>query len=786
MRTLDRSFAGGEITPEMFGRIDLTSFQTGLSTCRNFVVLPHGPVENRAGTEFVREVKTSARRTRLIPFAYSTSQTMVLEMGHQYIRFHTNGGTLLSGGVPYEIVTPYQEADLFDLHYVQSADVMTIAHPNYETRELRRLGATNWTLTVITFAPVISAPASVNATASGDLPATLPPVPGVTISSSTAGPDTPTYYVTAYSDNILSESSPSGVVAGGIDQTLPVTLQWKAVGGAQVYRVYRDNYMIGETTELTLIDDENAENTSVSFGVPSNGKITTKNDFYVATNVSASGEESYQSVSDSAFNDLTIPGLYNIITPASFSGAVSCNIYKLKNGIYGYIGSVAPGIGFIDDNIDPDMTRSPPVSATPFTGAGNYPGAVSYFEQRRLFAGTINQPQNMWMTRTGTESNLSTSTVTRADDAVSFRIAALTVSTIRHIVPLGEIILLTSSSEWRVTSADNGGITPTTVRVRPQSYIGASNATPAVTNSSMLYAAARGGHIREILYTMADNGAVGYGNSDMSILAPHLFDYKTVVDLAFSKAPYSILWAVSSDGRLLGMTYVPEQKVAGWHRHDTDGLFESCAVVAEGDEDRLYVVVQRTINGSSKRYVERLHTRQFEEAEDAFFVDCGDTYSGAAVTTISGLSHLEGKQVAVLGNGATFPLVTVSGGSITIDVPVTLAHIGLPITAEIKTLPMSTEQLEAFGQGRAKNVSKVYMRVYRSSGILAGPNENQLTPFKQRTTEAFGSPPRLIESAEIEISVGNNWTTNGQVVVRQDTPLPVTVLSMALETSVGG
>ena len=165
-RTFNRSFAGGELSPEMFGRIDDVKFQTGAAKMRNFIATPQGPAENRPGTMFVREVKNSNKKTRLISFTYSTTQTMVIEIGEGYFRFHTNGGTVLSGGVPYEVVNPYLEADLFDIHYVQSADVLTLVHPNYPPAELRRLGATNWTYTVISFAPTVATPGGVAVTAS--------------------------------------------------------------------------------------------------------------------------------------------------------------------------------------------------------------------------------------------------------------------------------------------------------------------------------------------------------------------------------------------------------------------------------------------------------------------------------------------------------------------------------------------------------------------------------------------------------------------------------------------
>ena len=676
-RSLTRSFAGGEVTPEFFGRIDDVKFQTGAAKMRNFIALPHGPATNRPGFAYVRQVKTSAKKTRLIPFSYSTTQTMVLEFGEGYIRFHTQGATLLDGGVPYEVVSPYLEADLFDIHYVQSADVLTLVHPNHAPRELRRLGATNWTLTTISFVPVLAAPGSVAAT-----------------NTVGTGSTTYTYKVTAVSDT-------------GLDESLA-------------------------------------------------------------------------SASASCTNNLLTSGNYNTVTWATVSGAARYNVYKESSGLYGYIGQ-ADGTSFVDENIAADFGKTPPISSNPLNGTGNYPGAVSYFEQRRCFAGTVNQPQNIWMTRSGTESNLNYSIPTRDDDAIRFRVAAREANTIRHIVPLGDLVLLTGSAEWRINSVNSDVLTPTTISVRPQSYIGANNVQPVIVNNNLIYAAARGGHVREMAYNFNVNG---YVTGDLSLRAPHLFDSLNIVDLAFAKSPQPIVWFVSSGGKLLGLTYVPEQQVGAWHQHDTDGTFESIAVVAEGDEDALYAVVRRTVNGNSVRYVERMASRLFVDPADAFFVDCGATYSGAPADTISGLSFLEGKTVSILADGAVHPQRVVTGGVITLDVEASKVQIGLPIEADLQTLPLAL-QIEGFGQGRMKNVNKVWLRVYRSSGIFVGPTADKLVEAKQRTTEPYGSPPDL-KSEEIPIMLTPTWADAGQVYIRQADPLPLTIVSLTLEVSIGG
>lgn len=255
--------------------------------------------------------------------------------------------------------------------------------------------------------------------------------------------------------------------------------------------------------------------------------------------------------------------------------------------------------------------------------------------------------------------------------------------------------------------------------------------------------------------------------------------------MAYAKAPLPVVWFVSTSGRLLGLTYVPEQQIGAWHWHDTDGVFESCTVVAEGQEDVLYCVVRRTINGQSKRYVERLHTRQFTAQADAFFVDCGLTYSGAPATTISGLGHLEGKTVSILADGAVHPQRVVTGGAVTLDQAAATVQIGLPISADLQTLPVAAQIDGSFGQGRYKNVNKAWLRVYRSSGIFVGPDASRLTEAKQRTTEPYGSPPAL-KSEEIQVMLTPAWADSGQVFVRQSDPLPLTVVSLTAEVALGG
>jgi len=894
-RTFFRSFAGGELSPEMFGRIDDVKFQTGAAKLRNFIAMPQGPAENRPGTAFVRAVKDSAKRTRLIPFTYSTTQTMVLELGDGYVRFHTQGATLLAGtgaayngatpytvgsmvsylgnnyycilastgnlptnatywylipSAAYEIPTPYAEADLFDLHYVQSADVLTIVHPNYAPRELRRLGATTWTLSTILFVSPVAAPSAPTVTAIRGRSINISSITNAAIA-----------VITTVADHNLGLGDP--VEISGVLGMTEANGFWIVHKNTPVTKLELQYYTTGA----------HFNSTSYGAATPNTGSVQYANqsqdldNFYVITSIATNGfDESVASPSGTVFNNLNVTGASNDLTWTAVSGALRYNIYKKQNGLYGYIGQSDTN-SFTDNNIAPDMGITPPIVDPVFMSAGNYPQAVSYFEQRRVFAGTTNEPQSMWMTRSGTESDMSYSLPVKDDDRINFRVAAREANTIRHVIPLTQLILLTSAAEWRVSPVNSDAITPTTVSVRPQSYVGASNVQPEIINNSMVYCAARGGHIRELGYSWQSNGFI---TGDLSIRAAHLFDNFNIVDMCYAKTPQPLLWFVSTTGKLLGLTYVPEQQIGAWHQHDTDGVFESCTVVAEGNEDSLYVIVQRTINGNSVRYVERMATRQVNLLKDCFFVDAGSTFNGTNSTattvtvtggttwgpdevltitassnlfvwpgttdvndaivltdstgasyrlkilatssptvatakvdkvipvalratpitvwafardTVSGLSHLEGKTVSILADGAVMPQVVVTGGVAVLERASVVVHVGLPYESDLQTLPVALN-IDAFAQGRVKNVNQSWIRVFQSSGVFVGPDENKLTEVKQRTTEPYGSPPSL-KSDEVSVVMTPTWAQSGQIYIRQSDPLPLTIVGITTEIVVG-
>lgn len=811
VRTNARSFAGGEVSGEFYGRIDQVKYATGLAVCRNFIPLPHGPVMNRPGTRYVNACRYAGKKARLIPFTYSDSQTMAIELGDGYARFHTQGGTLLAGAAAWSAATaytvgdavtmagvtwyckadhsnhsppnsaywvamsdawhelplPYAEADLFGIRYVQSADVLTLTHENYPPAEIRRYGATKWVYSVISFGATLTAPGGVSAAAT---PATTDPGPTLTQS----------YVVTALGAD--GAESVASATAQGANYTF-TDVTWSE-GKVLLAGDKRADWSVGDPARLSGTDhDGDYVVDSVVFDTAFTLDLTV-----LTLRAAGGGVVNFPSggsggsiIQMGVRNNLYDTGAYNTIRWSPVAGATRYYIYKESNGLYGLIGQTKETL-FKDDNIAADISRTPPGNANPFFGPGNYPRAVSYYEQRRAFAGTVNKPQNFWLTKPATESNLNQSIPTRDDDAIAYRLAAQKVNTIQHLVPLQALVLLTSSAVWRITSVNTDALTPASTSVKQQSNVGASAVQPVLASENMIYVASRGGHLREVSYSWQ---SAGYVSADLSRFNPDLFDGKDVVDMAFAQAPYPIVWCVSSDGRLISLTYVPEEQVTGLARHDTDGVFESVTVVPEGAEDAVYVIVRRVIAGQSVRYVERFESRQIKDPKGAYIVDCGARYDGPPVSVLSsGLSHLDGKTVNILADGAVHPPRVVTDGVVTLDHEASVIAIGLPIEADLKTLPVVLE-IDGLGQGRGKSVNKVWLRVSEASGVFAGPDFEDLTQYKQRSDEPYGTPPALL-TGELEITLDGGWSDGGQICIRQSDPLPVTIVSLTAEVQIGG
>jgi len=463
-------------------------------------------------------------------------------------------------------------------------------------------------------------------------------------------------------------------------------------------------------------------------------------------------------------------------------------VYKDPSGVtltYGWIGDSKSNT-FVDYNFAPITSDAPPQSRTPFAGSNDKPATVTYYQQRQVFANTNNEPQTLFTTQTGNYQSLRYSSPARADDAITATIAAKQVNEIRHLVAMGSLLMLTSGGEWKLTEGQDQVLEPSTIGVKPQSFNGASWTPPVVINSTVLYVQEKGGRVRDLAYEFTADTFTG---ADLSLLSEHLFEGYQIEEMTYATEPYGILWCVRNDGKLLGLTYQREQQVWGWHQHDLGGVVESVAVIGEGTRDALYMVVRRTIDGATVRYIERMQARDVSSPENTWSVDCGLQYSGVAATVISGLDHLEGETVAVVADGNEVTGLTVTAGTITLPRAATKVTVGLSFTPAIELLDIDQASSTTI-KGKVQSVSKVTLEVEKTRGGWVGPvNEDGTTgtmyEIKPRfQSDDYDSIP--LRTFKAEVNIEPNWSRGGRIRIEQRAPFPMAILSVIPSVDLGG
>ena len=841
------NFTGGEVSPRLDGRNDLTKYSSSCKTLENFIIYPHGAAARRSGTTFVAEVASSANKTRLIPFEFSTTQTYMLEFSNLKIRVYKDNGSVLegdktitaitqanpavvtsnshgysngdeilitavvgmtqlnskrflvanvttntfeltnkdgvdtdstaftayvSGGTAnkvFEITTPYTTAQLFEIKFAQSADVMYITHPAHEVAKLSRTGHTAWTLTDVVFTKgPFQDP---NTTTTTLTPASASVGSGVNITAS----------------SVTGINSGSGFLSTDV--------------GRQIY--FNSGYAtITAITSTTVV-----------------------------------------------VVDITI----------AFTNTNAITAWQLGS----------------------------------FSDTTGHPSCVSFFEQRLVFAGTTNQPQTIFFSKSGDYENMDANIggTVADDDAIIYTIASNQVNAIRFMTATRTLILGTAGGEFTVSGGGtDNAVTPTNILIKKQSNHGAANVDAIAVGNATLFLQRAKRKVRELAYNFDVDGYIA---PDMTILAEHITE-SGLTQMSYQQEPNQIIWGVRDDGELVGLTYQREQQVTAWHRHIFGGIVnvpiitvtdyanivtgtrivfqksdgtlvtltattgtasaqefkietsndvtaanlnasintantasgtgitssvasnvltitevtptglaylviksfdttrltavsqtkaecESVAVIpTDNSEYQTWVIVKRTINGITRRYVEYINTFDFTETDNTTFnfLDSALSYSGAAATTISGLNHLEGQTVHILADGATHPTKIVSSGSITLDRASTDVKIGLGYNSILQTMRLDAGSQNGTSQAKTKRIYEITIRLYESIGVEVGENLNNMERIPFRTSADVmdqGLPPF---TGDKTVEFRGNYETDGFIFVRQTQPLPLTVLSL--------
>jgi hypothetical protein len=512
---------------------------------------------------------------------------------------------------------------------------------------------------------------------------------------------------------------------------------------------------------------------------------------YVVTAVDdATGQESVASTGDTATNDLTLKRNYNTITWSAVAGASRYNVYKADNNqFYGYIGTT-DGLTFRDDNIGPALDRAPPEAYNPFSGADDYPSTVTLYEQRSVWARTRNAPNAVFASRSGQLENMDRSRPLREDDSLSFTIIAGRVNSVNQLVSTTGLLALTSDSVFTVDGDGQGGILvgnspPAT---RRQIGRGSSRLPPLVVDNVVFYAPSVGNSVRTIGYSFEVDGLK---SNDISIFSPHFFEGLEIVSWCYAQEPRSLIWAVRSDGRLLCFTWEQEQQVWGWTLCETDGLVKSICAISEDGEDRVYLIVERTVEGVARQFVERMASHHWDDVEDTCFIDCAVTAEfDPPQSSFAGLWHLEGRtDVAGVVDGVAVTGLTVTNGEVELpsNVPSgSKVTFGIPYQVDVELLPVRLNmQGKGSNVGRRQQAGDLVLSLRESRSILAGIDEDHLYPVKQRTSEAYGSPDDLM-NGDYTVSSDNKAGETIGCYIRQAAPLPFTLLGAGRDLVIDG
>jgi hypothetical protein len=415
---------------------------------------------------------------------------------------------------------------------------------------------------------------------------------------------------------------------------------------------------------------------------------------------------------------------------------------------------------------------------------GNYPVAVTFYASRLWWAtalavyGTVpDDYENMSGDFFGEVS---------ADASIWRYVLSQDVNRINWISGADRLLIGTNGGEFvGAPLTESEPIGPGNFQVKRQSNVRSRGIQPVLVGTSACYVQRAGKKLIATSYAIQNDSYIA---QDLAVLADRV-TRSGIVATAYQGEPHSIIWCALASGGLRGFTYDAQQDVMGWHRHDIGGAVESVATIPtpDGAADDLWMVVRRTINGQTKRYVEYME-RAWEGAdedgtpgdapEDAFYVDCGITYDGTATATITGLDHLEGEEVAILADGATHPNRTVESGQITLDRPASVVHVGLPMISRLVPMRIETGAPDGTSQGKTKRIHSITARFLDTLGGRIGRYGGDLDDISLRFPDVPMDSPPPIGSGDHHLSFGGDYDTDALIEIRQDQPLPMTVVAI--------
>ncbi|QGP80002.1 hypothetical protein [Sphingobium sp. CAP-1] len=496
------------------------------------------------------------------------------------------------------------------------------------------------------------------------------------------------------------------------------------------------------------------------------------------------GQESRASSSSSAVNDLGLKRNYTTITWSAATGATFYRIYKSMTGAtFGFIGETT-GTTFRDDNINADLSDAPVVGWNPFEGIGNYPSTVCFFEQRLFLGKTRNAPNAIYGSRSSDFENMDKARPLKADDALAIACSSGKVNAINQLVPSKNLLALTSDSLFVVRGANDDYLSPSPPpKVERQNGRGASTLKALPIDDVTFFQPSIGSEVRAMGFNFEVDG---FRSNDVSVFSSDFFTGHRIIDWCYAEEPLSIIWAVRDDGKLLAFTWQQEQQIWGWTEMDIDGEVQSICCVAEKGEDRVYLIVKRHIDGEDVYYVEHMASAKWNDFTTACYLDCAITWAlDEERSHFDRLDHLEGKEVWALADGFVVKGLTVIDGAVDLPDPAMIVTIGLPVIAEVETMPLSFQAQDGQSDGKKQVTGRAHLKIVDTVGMTVGRSRAQQNDVVTRTDEPLGKQANLY-SGVVRAQMEQMVSFETSIVIRQANPLPMRVTAAYLEVRNGG
>lgn len=746
VKTIQTNFSAGELSPQAYGRVDIARYANAAKRLENIISRTLGGAQKRAGTEFLHEVKDSTKKSDLVPYIIDRNTSYMLEFADSVIRFYKQDGTpVMSGGVPYEIASPYNIAKVQEIEYCQAEEGMFIFHQEVPIYRLRMFSEAYWDcspapFTTIPFDEV------------GDYPAAV-----LTIANNTVG--TSRNASTTVDTFLAADVGRAILYKAGIYVITAVTDAKNIVGEIKV----------AFDTATLPSGDWNLDSSPQAQCDPT-GSDTTALGTTITCTLNKAG---WRSTDVGKFVRIN-SGLIKIATVTSPTVASGPLKIKMTSGV---------AAGALAWSLRSDI----------WSAKFGYPSTGTTHQQRLVCGGTKRNPQTVFGSRSGELLDFMIGTAD--DEAYSFTIdtSQNKVGPIKHIVSLRDLVALTDGGEFSIRSGVEKPITPTNVRINAESARGTKQVKPEIVGKEVLFVQRAGKKLRAASYRYDEDG---YASPDITTLGEHLTQ-DGIYCLAFQQEPDQIVWVSMDNGKFCSVTMDRELDIIAWNSHVTDGAVEAMASMPTGDTEQVWMIVRRKLgDGTIKRYIERfqpnwypiLGTETIDPDEFppvdtpfswGFQLDCAISQDSEAGKSVwDGLDHLEGRTVRVLADGVDMGEFVVTGGEITLPRDAHRVMAGLMFAPVIEPLRPEIATGEGTSQAAAISTNEVTLRVYNTIG--ATKNGEQVFPGRSNSESQLDLPPVLFSGDKAVTNLG--WADEDdestRIVISQDAPFPFYVLAI--------